>query len=118
MFGAIFLLILLLNLRRIHLSRPVELLRGNNTGEREPKAKWLMALLGFICLGIGYYLAITTESPIKAISIFLLAVILVMAGTYLLFTAGSIVILKFLRRRKSFYYKTGNFISISGSFTV
>ena len=114
MFGAIFLLILLLNLRRIHLSRPVELLRGNNTGEREPKAKWLMALLGFICLGIGYYLAITTESPIKAITIFLLAVILVMAGTYLLFTAGSIVILKFLRRRKSFYYKTGNFISISG----
>ena len=114
MFGAIFLLILLLNLRRIHLSRPVELLRGNNTGEREPKAKWLMALLGFICLGIGYYLAITTESPIKAITIFLLAVILVMAGTYLLFTAGSIVILKFLRRRKSFYYKTNNFISISG----
>ena len=114
MFGAIFLLILLLNLRRIHLSRPVELLRGSNTGEREPKAKWLMALLGFICLGIGYYLAITTESPIKAITIFLLAVILVMAGTYLLFTAGSIVILKFLRRRKSFYYKTGNFISISG----
>ena len=114
MFGAIFLLILLLNLRRIHLSRPIELLRGNNTGEREPKAKWLMALLGFICLGIGYYLAITTESPIRAITIFLLAVILVMAGTYLLFTAGSIVILKFLRRRKSFYYKTGNFISISG----
>lgn len=114
MFGAIFLLILLLNLRRIHLSRPVELLRGNNTGEKEPKAKWLMALLGFLCLGIGYYLAITTESPIKAITIFLLAVILVMAGTYLLFTAGSIVILKFLRRRKSFYYKTGNFISISG----
>ena len=114
MFGAIFLLILLLNLRRIHLSRPVELLHGNNTGEREPKAKWLMALLGFICLGIGYYLAITTESPIKAITIFLLSVILVMVGTYLLFTAGSIVILKFLRRRKSFYYKTGNFISISG----
>ena len=114
MFGGIFLLILLLNLRRIHLSRPIELLHGNNTGEREPKAKWLMALLGFICLGIGYYLAITTESPISAISIFLLAAILVMAGTYLLFTAGSIVILKFLRRRKSFYYKTENFISISG----
>lgn len=114
MFGAIFLLILLLNLRRIHLSRPIELLRGNNTGEREPKAKWFMALIGFICLGIGYYLAITTESPIEAISAFLLAVILVMAGTYMLFTAGSIVILKFLRRRKSFYYRTGNFISISG----
>ena len=114
MFGIIFLMILFLNLAKIHLSRPVELLRGNNTGEKEPAAKWLMALIGFICLGAGYYLAVTTESPIKAITIFLLAVILVMAGTYLLFTAGSIVILKFLRRRKSFYYRTGNFISISG----
>lgn len=113
MFGIIFLMILFLNLAKIHLSRPVELLRGNNTGEKEPVAKWLMALIGFICLGVGYYLAVTTESPIKAITIFLLAVILVMAGTYLLFTAGSIVILKFLRRRKSFYYRTGNFISIS-----
>ena len=114
MFGIVFLMILFLNLAKIHLSRPVELLRGNNTGEKEPAAKWLMALIGFICLGVGYYLAVTTESPIKAITIFLLAVILVMAGTYLLFTAGSIVILKFLRRRKSFYYRTGNFISISG----
>ena len=114
MFGIIFLMILFLNLAKIHLSRPVELLRGNNTGEKEPAAKWLMALIGLICLGAGYYLAVTTESPIKAITIFLLAVILVMAGTYLLFTAGSIVILKFLRRRKSFYYRTGNFISISG----
>ena len=114
MFGIIFLMILFLNLAKIHLSRPVELLRGNNTGEKEPVVKWLMALIGFICLGVGYYLAVTTESPIKAITIFLLAVILVMAGTYLLFTAGSIVILKFLRRRKSFYYRTGNFISISG----
>lgn len=114
MCGIIFLMILFLNLAKIHLSRPVELLRGNNTGEKEPVVKWLMALIGFICLGAGYYLAVTTESPIKAITIFLLAVILVMAGTYLLFTAGSIVILKFLRRRKSFYYRTGNFISISG----
>ena len=114
MFGIVFLMILFLNLAKIHLSRPVELLRGNNTGEKEPAAKWLMALIGFICLGAGHYLAVTTESPIKAITIFLLAVILVMAGTYLLFTAGSIVILKFLRRRKSFYYRTGNFISISG----
>ena len=114
MFGIVFLMILFLNLAKIHLSRPVELLRGNNIGEKEPAAKWLMALIGFICLGAGYYLAVTTESPIKAITIFLLAVILVMAGTYLLFTAGSIVILKFLRRGKSFYYRTGNFISISG----
>ena len=104
-------MILFLNLAKIHLSRPVELLRGNNTGEKEPVVKWLMALIGFICLGAGYYLAVTTESPIKAITIFLLAVILVMAGTYLLFTAGSIVILKFLRRRKEFLLQDWKFLS-------
>ena len=103
-------LALLLLLKLLHIPSVL----GFYTGEKEPAAKWLMALIGFICLGAGYYLAVTTESPIKAITIFLLAVILVMAGTYLLFTAGSIVILKFLRRRKSFYYRTGNFISISG----
>ena len=98
----------------VQMNRPIELLRGNNTGEREPKAKWLLALLGFICLGAGYYIAITTESPIQAILLFLVAVLLVMAGTYLLFTAGSIVILKLMRHKKSFYYRTRNFISISG----
>lgn len=83
-FGAVFLIILALNLARVQMNNPVELLKGGNTGEREPRAKWLMALLGMICLGVGYYLAVTTESPIQAIFIFLLAVILVMAGTYLL----------------------------------
>ena len=113
-FGGIFLVILALNLTRVRMNNPIELLRGGNTGEKEPRAKWLMALLGMISLGVGYYLAVTTESPIQAIFIFLLAVILVMAGTYLLFTAGSIVILKLLRKNKKFYYKTGNFISVSG----
>lgn len=97
-FGGIFLVILALNLTRVRMNNPIELLRGGNTGEKEPRAKWLMALLGMISLGVGYYLA----------------VILVMAGTYLLFTAGSIVILKLLRKNKKFYYKTGNFISVSG----
>lgn len=113
-FGAIFFLTLLLNLHRVHLSQPVELLRGSNVGEKEPKAKWIIALLGFICLGVGYYIAITTESPLQALANFFIAVLLVMAGTYLVFTAGSIAILKAMRWKKSFYYKTKNFTSISG----
>ena len=113
-FGGIFLVILALNLTRVRMNNPIELLRGGNTGEKEPRAKWLMALLGMISLGVGYYLAVTTESPIQAIFIFLLAVILVMAGTYLLFTAGSIVVLKVLRWNKKFYYKTKNFTAVSG----
>ncbi|MDO4339736.1 MAG: ABC transporter permease [Eubacteriales bacterium] len=113
-FGFIFIVILFNNLRRVHISRPVELLRGSNAGEREPRAKWLMALIGFICLGSGYYIAVTTESPLEAVPLFFLAVVLVMAGTYLVFTAGSIAVLKMLRWKKSFYYKMKNFTSISG----
>lgn len=113
-FGGVFLITLFLNLRRVQMSRPVELLQGSNAGEREPKAKWLIALIGFICLGSGYYLAVTTESPLDAIGIFFLAVVLVMAGTYLVFTAGSIAVLKMLRWKKSFYYKMKNFTSVSG----
>ena len=73
-----------------------------------------MAVAGFICLFIGYYIAITTESPLSALALFFVAVVLVMAGTYLLFTAGSIVVLKVLRWNKKFYYKTKNFTAVSG----
>ena len=102
------------NVHRVRLSQPIELLRSGNTGEREPKAKWLMALLGFICLGSGYYIAVTTKSPVTALGLFFAAVLLVMAGTYLLFTAGSIAVLKVMRWKKSFYYKIKNFTSTSG----
>lgn len=113
-YGMILAVTLLQNLSRVHLSRPVELLSGKSVGEREPKTKLLMAVLGFACLGGGYYLAVTTKSVMDALVIFLLAVLLVMAGTYLVFTAGSIMILKLMRRKKSFYYKIQNFTSVSG----
>lgn len=75
---------------------------------------WPAALLGFLCVGTGYYLAITTKNPISSIYIFFIAVALVVVGTYLLFTAGSIAFLKLLRSNKAYYYKTGHFISVSG----
>jgi putative ABC transport system permease protein len=114
LFLGILLLTLLANLRRIHVSNPIELLRGSNTGEREPKAKWLLALIGAGCLGAGYYIAITTENAMDALALYFVAVILVIIGTYCLFTAGSIVVLKLMRKNKSFYYKRNHFISVSG----
>lgn len=114
LFAAIFLLILLNSLRQIHLSNPIELLRGGNVGEREPKAKWLLALIGFGCLGGGYYISLTTESPLEAMFLFFVAIVLVMIGTYCLFTAGSIVVLKLMKKNKKFYYQTRHFTSISG----
>lgn len=114
LFGAIFILTLLNNLGQIHLSKPVELLRGGQVGEKEPKTKWIMTIIGVISLSAGYYIALTTESPLAAIYLFFVAVILVIIGTYSLFTAASIALLKILRKNKKFYYKTNNFINVSG----
>jgi len=114
LFGLIFALILISDIARITISNPIELLRGGNVGEREPKTKLIMTILGVLCLGVGYYIAITTESPISALALFFVAVILVIAGTYLLFTAGSIAVLKLLRSNKGYYYKTKHFIPVSG----
>ncbi|KMZ53209.1 ABC transporter permease [Dorea sp. D27] len=114
LFAAIFALTLLYNLMQIHLANPVELLRGGSQGEKEPKTKILLTVFGVITIGIGYYIAITTESPLEALMLFFVAVICVILGTYALFTAGSIALLKALRKKKSFYYKTKNFTSVSG----
>lgn len=96
------------------MQNPIELLRGGQVGEREPKTKWIIAILGVICLGGGYYLAVSTSNAMDALAMYFVAVILVIIGTYCLFTAVSIVILKVLRKNKKFYYKTTNFIGISG----
>ena len=114
LFAILYLLIFINSFRQIHLAKPVELLSGGQTGEKEPKAKWLLALAGMLCLGGGYYIAVSTENPVAAISLFFVAVVLVIIGTYLLFTAGSIALLKLLRKNKRYYYRTRAFISVSG----
>lgn len=113
LFLAIFFLTLLFNLVQIKLNNPIDLLRGSEHGEREPKAKWVFAVIGVLCLGLGYGIAIVVESPIDALLLFFVAVLAVIIGTYCLFTAGSIAILKILKKNKRFYYSPNNFISVS-----
>lgn len=112
--GGILLFNLLLNLRRVHAQKPVELLRESSAGEKEPKTRWLLALLGIVTLGAGYAIAIRTRSALDAVAFYFLAVFLVIIGTYCLFTALSILILKVLRKNKGFYYQTSHFIGVSG----
>lgn len=109
-----FLLIFIKSVWTLHILNPAELLRESKAGEKEPKAKWVLALLGLITLVAGYGIALYAENPIQAIPSFFVAVILVIIGTFLLFTAGSIALLKLLRNNKNFYYKTNHFVSISG----
>lgn len=113
LFFIIFLLMYVFSLIQINLSNPIELLHGDQHGEKEPKTKWLLALIGLICLGTGYYMSVSIQDPVTAFAFFMVAVILVVIGTYMLFTAGSIVILKLLRKNKRYYYKTNHFISVS-----
>ena len=113
-FGLIYLVSYILHLVQLKVNRPVELLKGSNVGEREPRTKWVIAILGAASLGIGYYMALTIESPLDAVQLFFIAVVFVIAGTYLLFTAGTIALLKMLRKNKRYYYKTNHFTAVSG----
>lgn len=102
------------NLFQVWKSKPIELLQSAHRGEAEPRTRWLLALLGLVFLGVGYGIAIWVKNPLEALLMFFLAVILVILGTYCLFTAGSVALLKLLRKNKGYYYQTRHFISVSG----
>ena len=116
LFSFINLFTLLINIIQVYLSKPIELVLGNNTGEREPRSRLWLTIIGLISLSSGYIIAIVTESPLSAIGLFFIAVLLVILGTYCLFIAGSITLLKVLRKNNLFYYDKKNFIAVSSMF--
>lgn len=108
-----FVLILLYSLGQIHVAKPVELLHGEKTGEKPPKARWLLALIGVVLLSTAYYLAVTTKEPVQALLVLFVAIVLVIIGSYLLFICGSVALCKLLQKNKKYYYKLNHFISVS-----
>ena len=114
LFCIIFAAILLNSVRIVYTTKTIDLLQGSNTGEKEPKTKWLLAILGVLCLGGGYTISIISKNPVSAIGLLFIAIVLVVIGTYFIFVAGIIALLKLLRKNKGFYYKTSHFISVSG----
>lgn len=114
LFGILFLLTLVWNLAGLLRSRPVELLHSASAGEREPRTRRLLVVLGAVTLGAGYATALTVADPFTALAYFFLAVVLVMIGTYCLFTAGSIALLKHLRNSPRYYYQPRHFTAVAG----
>lgn len=114
LFAIVFGLIYIKSALSVVCSKPIELLKGNAVGEREPKAKWALAVLGILCIGSGYYISVTTQNPLRVLGLFALAVLLVIVGTYLLFTTGTITLLKLLKKNRHYYYQTKHFVSVSG----
>lgn len=112
-FLAIFFLILLRMLFYIVRLRPVEMLKSENVGEKPPKANWFLALLGVLLLAAAYYLAVAILDPMTAMTVFLIAVIMVIIATYLLFIAGSVALCRLLQKKKNYYYRTKHFVSLS-----
>ena len=105
---------LLVNLIRVGRQSPMELMRSASAGEREPKSNWPMAILGILALGGGYAIAVFTNNAGMAFALYFPAVFLVILGTYALFSAVSIVVLKAMRKNKRYYYQTRHFIGVSG----
>ena len=113
LFSGIFVFLMILNAIKIRVSRPLELLREKKSGEKSGRFLSIRALIGVAILGYAYYISQSIESPIKALGWFFVAVLLVVIATYILFDAGSIALLRFLKNCKTFYYRPINFISVS-----
>ena len=113
-FGAIFLLILLVSLARLRLSSPLQLLRSEAVGEKPPKANWAIALLGALLLLAAYAVAVSSiQDPVTAMLAFFIAVLAVILATYLLFIAGSVALCRLLQKRRGYYYRASHFVSVS-----
>ena len=112
-FCGIFLLIYLNSLIKIRRSSASELVKSENFGEKPPRANWLFGLAGIVILAAAYYIAVSIKTPLTALSLFFIAVIMVIVATYLIFIAGSVWICRLLQKNKRYYYKKNHFVSVS-----
>ena len=112
-FLGIYFLILISSIISVYKNDTIAFLKADSSGEKAPKANFLLALVGLIILAFAYYLAITIDDPVQAMLTFFFAVIMVVVATYLLFIAGSVTLCKILAHNKKYYYKLNHFISVS-----
>lgn len=113
LFVCIFLLLFFKSVGQVGLSNPVELLHSESVGEKPPKANWVFGVLGIVILAAAYYISVTIEQPVAALGWFFIAVLMVIAATYLLFIAGSVLLCRILQKNKRYYYKPNHFVSVS-----
>lgn len=105
---------LLANLTQVGRANPIELMSESRKGEKDVKHVGIWSVLGALTLGIGYYLAVVSEVDSMIFMNFLLAVLLVVIGTYFLITSGSVTFLRALKKNKKLYYRADNFVTVSG----
>lgn len=113
--GGFFLILMVIDLIKLFRLNPNELWHPQQTKiARHGKFFTFAGLLGVAVLAYAYYLTITVKPRISALTTFMTAVFLVVIGTYLIFIAGSIIVLKLLQKNKGYYYRPRHFIAVSG----
>ena len=113
LFAAVHGLIFLHALWQLHRVSAVALLHSESVGEKPPRARWLLAVLGLALLGGAYWLAVSIREPLEALLWFFAAVLMVIAGTYLLFISGSVALCRALQKNPRYYYRPSHFVSVS-----
>lgn len=113
-FGGIFLLAFVSDIKSIYKVNPANLWQQGQKAESEPQENLLGGIIGLCLLAWGYWIAIRTQPNMKSMFRFLFAIIIVVLGTYMFFIFSSIVFLKLLKKQKRFYYQPNHFISVSG----
>ena len=114
LFAVIFFILELLAIRTIGKTSPLILFRASEKGEKEPKGNVLLAALGVLSLGVGYYLSLSSQSTgLAVIYRFFIAVLFVIAGTYLFYISFMTWYLKARRKNKRYFYTPEHFITTS-----
>ena len=112
-FTVINILLFFNSLRQVRFSSAISLVKSEQTGEKPPKGNWILGILGVLLLGGAYYLAISIKEPLQALTLFFVAVIMVIIGTYLVMISGSVLFCRLLQKNKKYYYKSNHFVSVS-----
>ena len=111
-FAGIYTILFVYSAIRIRAKSALHLMHSTSYGEKAPKSNMIFALIGVVILGVAYYMAVTIESPLKALQTFFIAVLLVIVATYILFTVGSVALCKVLEKNKNYYYNPNHFVSV------
>lgn len=112
-FTVINILLFFNSLRQVRSSSAISLVKSEQTGEKPPKGNWIFGILGVLLLGGAYYISLSIKEPLQALTLFFVAVIMVIIGTYLIMISGSVLFCRLLQKNKKYYYKSNHFVSVS-----